>query len=32
MPRYARMIYNGYWFSPSGRLLQTADRCVAGDA
>jgi argininosuccinate synthase len=23
MPRYARMIYNGYWFSPERRLLQT---------
>jgi argininosuccinate synthase len=22
-PRYARMIYNGYWFSPERRLLQT---------
>jgi argininosuccinate synthase len=22
MPRYARMIYNGYWFSPERRLLQ----------
>jgi argininosuccinate synthase len=21
-PRYARMIYNGYWFSPERRLLQ----------
>ena len=23
MPRYARMIYNGYWFSPERQLLQT---------
>ena len=23
MPRYARMIYNGYWFSPERELLQT---------
>jgi argininosuccinate synthase len=23
MPRYARMIYNGYWFSPERVLLQT---------
>ena len=23
MPRYARMIYNGYWFSPERKLLQT---------
>jgi argininosuccinate synthase len=22
MPRYARMIYNGYWFSPERTLLQ----------
>ena len=22
MPRYARMIYNGYWFSPERELLQ----------
>jgi argininosuccinate synthase len=22
MPRYARMIYNGYWFSPERALLQ----------
>jgi argininosuccinate synthase len=22
MPRYARMIYNGYWFSPERKLLQ----------
>jgi argininosuccinate synthase len=23
MPRYARMVYNGYWFSPERRALQT---------
>jgi argininosuccinate synthase len=23
MPRYARMVYNGYWFSPERRLLQS---------
>ena len=23
MPRYARLIYNGYWFSPERLLLQT---------
>jgi argininosuccinate synthase len=23
MPRYARMVYNGYWFSPERLLLQT---------
>jgi argininosuccinate synthase len=22
MPRYARMIYNGYWFAPERKLLQ----------
>lgn len=24
MPRYARMIYNGYWFSPEREMLQAA--------
>ena len=24
MPRYANMIYNGYWWSPERRMLQTA--------
>ncbi|MFO7854230.1 MAG: argininosuccinate synthase [Paracoccaceae bacterium] len=24
MPRYAELIYNGYWFSPERRMLQTA--------
>ena len=23
MPRYARLVYNGYWFSPERRALQT---------
>ncbi len=23
MPRYAKMIYNGYWFSPERKMLQT---------
>jgi argininosuccinate synthase len=23
MPRYARLVYNGYWFSPERRLMQT---------
>jgi argininosuccinate synthase len=23
MPRYARLVYNGYWFSPERKLLQT---------
>ncbi|KOR32504.1 argininosuccinate synthase [Achromatium sp. WMS3] len=24
MPRYAALVYNGYWFSPERRMLQTA--------
>ena len=24
MPRYAKLIYNGYWWSPERRMLQTA--------
>jgi len=24
MPRYAELIYNGYWFSPERRMLQAA--------
>lgn len=24
MPRYAKLIYNGFWFSPERRMLQTA--------
>jgi argininosuccinate synthase len=35
MPRYARLIYNGYWWSPERRMLQLAidesQRCVNGD-
>ena len=23
MPRYARLVYNGYWWSPERKLLQT---------
>ena len=23
MPRYARLVYNGYWFSPERKLLQS---------
>ena len=23
MPRYARLVYNGYWFSPERQLLQS---------
>jgi argininosuccinate synthase len=34
MPRYARMIYNGYWFSPERELLQglidASQTCVNG--
>ena len=34
MPRYARLIYNGYWFSPERLLLQQlideSQRCVNG--
>jgi argininosuccinate synthase len=26
MPRYATMIYNGFWFSPERRMLQDGDR------
>jgi argininosuccinate synthase len=24
MPRYAKLIYNGFWFSPERKMLQTA--------
>ena len=24
MPKYAELIYNGYWFSPERKMLQTA--------
>jgi argininosuccinate synthase len=34
MPRYARLIYNGYWFSPERLLLQQlideSQKCVNG--
>jgi argininosuccinate synthase len=26
MPRYAELIYNGFWFSPEREMLQAADR------
>ena len=29
MPRYAELIYNGFWFSPERDMLQAADRHVA---
>ena len=32
MPRYARLIYNGYWFSPERRALQTLIDHTAGAA
>src|SRR4030065_1484733 len=35
IPRYASLVYNGYWFSPERRVLQTAideaARAVSGD-
>ena len=34
MPRYAELIYNGYWFSPERQMLQalidTSQECVEG--
>ncbi|MET0154878.1 MAG: argininosuccinate synthase [Rickettsiales bacterium] len=27
MPRYAELVYNGYWFSPERRMLQSAIDC-----
>ncbi len=30
MPRYAELIYNGFWFSPEREMLQALDRQVAG--
>ncbi len=30
MPRYARLVYAGYWFSPERKLLQTLDRHLPG--
>jgi argininosuccinate synthase len=36
IPRYAEMVYNGYWFSPERRMLQAAvdeaQRAVTGTA
>ena len=35
MPRYAELIYNGYWWSPEREMLQVAidhsQRCVNGE-
>ena len=30
MPRYAELIYNGFWFAPEREMLQAADRQIAG--
>jgi argininosuccinate synthase len=30
MPRYAEMIYKGFWFSPEREMLQAADRQEPG--
>ena len=30
MPKYAELIYNGFWFAPERDMLQAADRQVAG--
>ena len=30
MPRYAELIYNGFWFSPEREMLQAADRQEPG--
>ena len=34
MPRYAELIYNGYWFSPERQMLQAlidkSQECVEG--
>ena len=30
MPRYAELIYNGFWFSPEREMLQAADRPQPG--
>ena len=32
MPRYAELIYNGFWFSPGARDAAGADRQEPGDA
>ena len=31
MPKYAELIYNGFWFSPEREMLQAADRQEPGD-
>ena len=31
MPRYAALIYNGYWWSPERALLQTLIDALAGE-
>ena len=31
MPRYAKLIYNGYWWSPERKVLQAAHRRFSGD-
>ena len=35
MPRYAKLIYNGYWYSPERRMMQTmidaSQECVNGE-
>ena len=35
MPRYAKLIYNGYWFAPEREMLQAlidrSQECVNGD-
>ncbi len=30
MPRYAELVYFGFWFSPEREMLQAADRQIAG--
>ena len=30
MPRYAELIYNGFWFSPEREMLQAAIDKIAG--
>jgi argininosuccinate synthase len=30
MPRYAELIYYGFWFSPEREMLQAADRQEPG--
>ena len=31
MPRYAELIYNGFWFSPEREMLQARDRQEPGE-